>query len=612
MHLIKKYKKYLTSIIISSLLLIIIATQFTYPTVNTSYRTSLLEQIENTTDFDTFTNSLFCYEITCDSVTTAYTLKNPEKYNIPNLTPTLTSFNGVQSNQKKEESLYHIIQKSLSHFQPDNLSSSDHMTYELLEKTLTLNSRLNNYLYYEELLGSSTGIQANLPVTLGEYPLYDKEDIHTYLSLLTQVPDYFNAVIQYETKKQECDLSKNEIIYPDTLKSLENIQKGLKEEDNSFIQTFNERIDQISTLSDAQKKYYKKKNQKYVQKYIIPSYATLYEYLKKSIPSDVNKTQTMQKDTAYGLSSFPNGKEYYSLLIKQSTGSSKSPEELITLIESRLTSTLGNVLNTAIEDPSLYTYYVNHEPPVYYNTPENTLYALSLFIRKDYPLLSETPTYQVKNVSESLSSSLSPAFYMIPAIDNDRDNTIYINSLYTNAQKGNLFTTLAHEGFPGHLYQTLYFNETNPNPIRQILNYPGYVEGWATYVELESYEYLDYPAGKEKLCELYQGDTIISLALSSRIDIGVNYENWTLQDVENYFEKYGFKPYYAKELYTYVVEAPSNYLSYFIGYLEIQELKKEYQNTTKNDGNEIDFHKHFLNLGPCDFATAKKYLYLNY
>lgn len=605
MSFIKNRRKYFTSLIISILLLIIIATQFTYPTINTSYRTSLLEQMENTDDFEAFTASLFCYEITSDSVTTAYTLNNPETFNIPRLSPTLTSFTTSQNNEKKNDSINQIIKNSLSHFQPETLSLSDHMTYELLEKTITLNSQLNAFPYYQELLGSSNGIQANLPVTLGEYPLDNKEDILTYLSLLKQVPDYFQAVIKYEAKKQECNLSKYELIYPETLKTMETILEGLQGNDNSFIQTFNERIDQITTLTNQQKKYYKKKNAKYVKKYIIPAYNTLYDYLK----SNSEKNNTIQKNISYGLSSLPKGKDYYRLLVKQSTGSGKSPEEIISMTETTLTSSLDKVLDTALEDPTLYSYYVNHEMPVYYNSPENTLYSLSLFIRKDYPLLSKTPSYQVKNVSESLSSSLSPAFFMIPAIDNDTDNTIYINSLYTNAQNGNLFATLAHEGFPGHLYQTLYFNETHPNPLRQILDYPGYVEGWATYVELESYHYLEYPIGKEKLCDLYQGDTIISLALSSRIDLGVNYENWTLQDVENLFEKYGFQPYYAKELYTYVVEAPANYLSYFIGYLEIQELKKAYRITTGDNYKEIDFHKHFLDLGPCDFETAKKYLF---
>lgn len=197
---------------------------------------------------------------------------------------------------------------------------------------------------------------------------------------------------------------------------------------------------------------------------------------------------------------------------------------------------------------------------------------------------------------------------MIPAIDDYQNNTIYINPLYTNEENGNLFTTLAHEGFPGHLYQTVYFNDTNPDHIRQALDYPGYVEGWATYVEMNSFEFLDYPLAGDSLCRLYQADTIINLALCSRIDLGVNYQSWTLEDVQKFFEDNGFNSYYAENVYSYVVEAPANYLSYFIGYLEIMDLKNAYKNQEMENFSEQNFHKRFLDIGPSDFETLRKFM----
>ena len=453
-------------------------------------------------------------------------------------------------------------------------------------------------------MGSSTGIQASLPITLGEYPLHSKNDIQTYFQLIKQVPDYFNDVIEYENERESLHLLSKECIYPGTFQSLSTILEGLKGEDNAFIDTFNERIQQIPELTKKQQNDYRNKNKHYVETYIIPAYESLYDYLAAKSPSKM----TPDENTSYGLSNLPQGKDYYTLLVKQSTGSSKTPEELITLTENTLKDAIGNVVNTAMENPDLYTYYCNNEAKSYYENPQSILEALSLLMRTDYPALSTTPDYEIKNVSDSLATSSSPAFYMIPPIDNTRGETIYINPLFTNNENGNLFTTLAHEGFPGHLYQTVYFNNTNPNPIRQILNYPGFVEGWATYVELNSYQYMEYPSSMESLCKLYQGDTIISLAISSRIDLGVNYENWTLSDVKKFFEDNGFNSYYANNLYTYVVESPANYLSYFIGCLEIQELKNEYQLMHKDTFSEKEFHKKLLETGPCDFDTLKKYI----
>ncbi len=600
------HRKYFSFFLVIILSATIIGTHFTYPVINESYQTSLLSKMEHAKNFEEFCNSLFCYEITSDTVTTAYTVENPAAYDIPSLIPDLTSFSykSYQNSFRSSDYTNNLITRTLNSFDSSSLSDKEQLTYNLLKNTLSLNSKLNNYPYYSELLGSSTGVQASLPITLGEYPLHSKNDIQTYFQLIKQVPDYFNDVMEYEKERESLHLLSKECIYPGTFQSLSTILEGLKGEDNAFIDTFNERIQQIPELTQKQQNDYRNKNKHYVETYIIPAYESLYDYLAAKSSSKM----TLDENTSYGLSNFPQGKNYYTLLVKQSTGSSKTPDELITLTENTLKETIGNVINTAMENPDLYTYYCNNEAKSYYENPQSILEALSLLMRTDYPALSTTPDYEIKNVSDSLATSSSPAFYMIPPIDNTRGETIYINPLFTNNENGNLFTTLAHEGFPGHLYQTVYFNNTNPNPIRQILNYPGFVEGWATYVELNSYQYMDYPKSMESLCKLYQGDTIISLAISSRIDLGVNYENWTLSDVKKFFEDNGFNSYYANNLYTYVVEAPANYLSYFIGCLEIQELKNEYQLMYKDTYSEKEFHKKLLETGPCDFDTLKKYI----
>lgn len=600
------HRKYFSFFLVIVLSATIIGTHFTYPVINESYQTSLLSKMEHAKNFEEFCNSLFCYEITSDTVTTAYTVENPAAYDIPSLIPDLTSFSykSYQNSFQSSDYTNNLITRTLNSFDSSSLSDKEQLTYNLLKNTLSLNSKLNNYPYYSELLGSSTGIQASLPITLGEYPLHSKNDIQTYFQLIKQVPDYFNDVIEYENERESLHLLSKECIYPGTFQSLSTILEGLKGEDNAFIDTFNERIQQIPELTKKQQNDYRNKNKHYVETYIIPAYESLYDYLAAKSPSKM----TPDENTSYGLSNLPQGKDYYTLLVKQSTGSSKTPEELITLTENTLKDAIGNVVNTAMENPDLYTYYCNNEAKSYYENPQSILEALSLLMRTDYPALSTTPDYEIKNVSDSLATSSSPAFYMIPPIDNTRGETIYINPLFTNNENGNLFTTLAHEGFPGHLYQTVYFNNTNPNPIRQILNYPGFVEGWATYVELNSYQYMEYPSSMESLCKLYQGDTIISLAISSRIDLGVNYENWTLSDVKKFFEDNGFNSYYANNLYTYVVESPANYLSYFIGCLEIQELKNEYQLIHKDTYSEKEFHKKLLETGPCDFDTLKKYI----
>lgn len=591
------------------------------PIDRSSYRNKLYREMLHTVSVSDFSDQLFRYEITQDSITTAYHLRQPERYRIPSLPATLSSFDAKEYEQaaasKGNNSIQNLL-KQLQQLPHDSLSDSESLCYDLMEQYLSLSGSLQQYPYYESLLGASTGVQVNLPVTLCEYPLTDASSVDTYLQILQQIPDYFNNVIRYETKRTSLGYPVPSFLSLATKQQLQTFLTGLKETDNCFTETFSTRIQDMESLSASQKKKYILQNQDIIRTSILPAYETLYAYCDRqtaSIDSKQADTDTpatpdslIDPDTDYGLCSLPSGKDYYSYLVRQATGSSRSITDLITMTDHALQNTLGNVLNIALTDQTAYLYYCEHPLETYYNSPEAILEALSLMIRKDYPVLKTQPHYVIKQVPKSLAASLSPAFYMIPAMDDYSYNTIYINSLYTNDENGNLFTTLAHEGFPGHLYQTVYFNSTRPSPIRQILDYPGYVEGWASYVEMNIFPYLDYPLEGNSLCKLYQSDTIINLALCSRIDLGVNYEGWTLNDTRHFFEENGFRDYYAENVYSYVVESPSNYLSYFIGYLEIEDLKSAYHNLKMENYSDQDFHKHFLDIGPADFDTIRKSL----
>lgn len=591
------------------------------PIDRNSYRNKLYREMMHTVSVSDFSDQLFRYEITQDSITTAYHLRQPERYRIPSLPATLSSFDAKEYEQaaasKGNNSIQNLL-KQLQQLPHDSLSDSESLCYDLMEQYLSLSGSLQQYPYYESLLGASTGVQVNLPVTLCEYPLTDASSVDTYLQILQQIPDYFNNVIRYETKRTSLGYPVPSFLSLATKQQLQTFLTGLKETDNCFTETFSTRIQDMESLSASQKKKYILQNQDIIRTSILPAYETLYAYCDRQTASiDFKQTDTdtpatpdslIDPDTDYGLCSLPSGKDYYSYLVRQATGSSRSITDLITMTDHALQNTLGNVLNIALTDQTAYLYYCEHPLETYYNSPEAILEALSLMIRKDYPVLKTQPHYVIKQVPKSLAASLSPAFYMIPAMDDYSNNTIYINSLYTNDENGNLFTTLAHEGFPGHLYQTVYFNSTRPSPIRQILDYPGYVEGWASYVEMNIFPYLDYPLEGNSLCKLYQSDTIINLALCSRIDLGVNYEGWTLNDTRHFFEENGFRDYYAENVYSYVVESPSNYLSYFIGYLEIEDLKSAYHNLKMENYSDQDFHKHFLDIGPADFDTIRKSL----
>lgn len=207
----------------------------------------------------------------------------------------------------------------------------------------------------------------------------------------------------------------------------------------------------------------------------------------------------------------------------------------------------------------------------------------------------------------------SPAFYLTPPIDTLTPNTIYINKS-SSVSCPELFTTLAHEGFPGHLYQTLYFGNQGASPIRSCLSCSGYIEGWATFVEDRSYKYgAEFLKISPTSMEFLRLNRCISLCLYSLLDIGIHDKGWNLNNVVEVLSPFGITEQdVCHDIFQYIVENPANYLKYYLGFLNFSSL----ENTIRElEGDAFDlknFHKNILEIGPAPFPIVKKYLLMNY
>ena len=446
------YKKILKKSIPHLILFFILSISFMLSQTSdnrTIFRKRLLNDINKTQSFSDFENNLFRYEITSDSVTSTYTLKDPEKYNIPNLKPLLADFSYKEydNNYKcgKSKKIIDNISDKLSSFNVNKLNLNDRITYELIDKHLSQNRAFCDYPYYETLLGPTTGAAANLPVILSEFPLNSVNDIETYLSILKQLPEYFDNVIKYEDKRISQGIPTPFFILNETDDELTRFIKSLKNDNNCFATTFYERTKTTSNLTQNDRSNYISMNKYYINQYIIPAYVKLQEYVSnraKLATVNIDSTQDSQdkgldtsqsvnsktipdKNTSYGLSAFSGGKEYYKLVVQNSTGSYRPISELIAMTDSALSNTLSQVLKIATTDTDAYMYYCDHPLETTFHSPEGILEALSLMIKDDYPTLNTPYAYKIKKVPDSIKTMVSPAYYMIPAISNTYNITLF-------------------------------------------------------------------------------------------------------------------------------------------------------------------------------------------
>lgn len=532
--------------------------------------------------FRQFTLALFQDEAASSTLNLHFTLQNPSDYGI--LSPPVT-FGDYSTDTVSAMASIENCLTTLNSFPYHALSEENKLTYDILTSYLKTSKDGTKYLLYEEPLSPVTGIQAQLPVLLAEYRFSDLEDVNTYLELLSTTPQYFESLIDFEREKSEKGLFLSDEVVDTVLEQCQSLLD--MEEKNYMFSTFEERLSAIPNITPEQKKSYIQKNHDTIQTSFLPAYQSLVDCLQEF--------KGTGQELA-GVCSLPDGKHYYEYLIERETGSEKSASELKTMIQNQMKDDM-EVLQQFAEASSLPTLSLN-------TNPEQILRGLKHKTTHAFPT-PEAVNTNVKYVPKSMEPYLSPAFYLIPCIDNTTENTIYINQSHT-MDGLKLFTTLAHEGYPGHLYQTTYFSARNPDPIRNLLNFGGYTEGWATYAEMCSY-YLT-PLSKQDAM-LTQKNSSLILGLYAFADIGIHYDNWSLTDTIRFFSSYGINDTDTiREIYELIISDPANYLKYYVGYVEMLELKKEFAAKEGKDFSQKNFHKAVLDVGPAPFNVLEKYI----
>lgn len=544
---------------------------------------------EEQTAFDTFTDELFVKNVQKDSITLNYTLSEPEDYGITDVTPTLGEF-GVKASKQAIAEAENINQR-LDEFEYSALTQEQQLTYDILEDYYKLSDDEESFLLYGETLGNTTGIQAQLPILLSEYNIDDKQDVETYLDLLLTVEDYFQQIAEYEREKSDAGLFMPDHNADNIISQCEDFIEN--PDNNLLITIFEDRIDSFNWLTKKEKNFFKTKNEEAVKNCIIPAYQSLIDTLE-----ELKGTGTYEG----GIGNLPKGKEYYEELAKSITGSDKSVSEMKSALTTTMQQAATKLSLMASNDSSLEKDYMSMEFPM--TDPDEIMNYLIKAVKEDFPDLGDV-NYTVKYVDKSLEDHVSPAFYLTPQLDNYNENSIYINGASDN-DLSQIFTTLAHEGYPGHLLQSVYFNQHNKSPIRSLLSYGGYSEGWATYCEMYSYNI----AGLEdNLGEFAKQYMIFNLCLYAQIDIGVNYDCWSEDDLAEYLGTYGVTDKDAvSQIFDIVVDDPANYLQYVVGYIEFMELRDEAEDTLGDNFNAKEFHTFLLDTGDAPFYIIEKYM----
>lgn len=572
-HLLKKHRMLSVGIFLAAVLSII-------------YAAILSPAGKSTGSFSEFCTTLFREEMKSNTMNLHFTLKDPKAAGIDSYEITLGSLSGDSPHNQARQ--LKKLSEELKKYSHRSLKGKDRLTCRLLSDYISRQQNLAAYPYYDEPLTPSGGVTSQLPVLLAEYTFRNTRDIKDYLGLLSQMDTYFLGILDYEQKKADAGLFMSDEA---CLKVIEGCEVFTEHPDDNFlIDTFSNRLNAMDGLTDTQKNAYLKQHSKVLSDHVIPAYSQMIKGLTMLLGRGHNN---------WGLCNFPEGKAYYEAAVSADTGCDDSVEDLFSQIAKARREDLTFCQNLLEKNPKLASQ--SPKPDAALKEENAMLSRLQKEILTDFPAPPQTDV-EICHVDPALSEYLAPAFYITAPIDDISHNRIYINDA-KNDTDIYYFTTLAHEGYPGHLYQTICTSSYGAPEVLSLLNYPGYTEGWATYTEMQSFYY----AGLDPdLASLLQHNQAATLSLYATADIGIHYFGWEKEKNAAFWSEYGVDDTATvKRITDLILEEPGNYLKYYVGYLKFRQMREQLALENKSFSVSA-FHEAILRTGPSPFSVLEE------
>lgn len=548
--------------------------------------------------FEEFLHDEYVDSVTSDTLTYNYEIKDGDALGIPEPEVSLGDDDMSDEGIRKQKAEFDETYEKLSSFDREDLTENQQLTYDIIKQYMENQEQGYLNIYLSEPFSPMKGLQSNISTYFTDYRFDDKGDVERYIEVLGMVKDYFDDYLEFEKVKSEKGYFMSDDVCDAVIEQCEDF---ISDKDNHFmIQTFNDSIESLSFLTEEEIRNFEAQNKKAVADSLIPAFQDVIDVLSSLKGTGKNDG---------GLCNYEGGKDYYTYLLQNAAGTDKTPDEVAEMLDDNLSQLLTDMTSMVIKDYDSYEYLYSNYDDLFseYDDAEPTeiIDRLMETATEHYPDMREI-SYTAKKLDKSLEEIQENvlAYYMSPAIDDQDNNLIRVNGKHTDG----MWTTLAHEGYPGHMLQNAYYMSIDPEPIRTVLNFLGYKEGWAMYACYDALSYYTFEgaSNSENVAKLYQINDEINYLVCGRIDIGINYEGWSLQDAKDYLVGKGLSGDAADGLYTTLVGDPAVYQSYSTGYYELKEIRDYAEEELGSKFDLKEFNTVVLETGPCQFNILRQ------
>ena len=541
-----------------------------------------LQAEEDNTDFDQFLQDLFVEMMEQDFMTMHFEIVDYRAAGITKPEPIIGT--AKQEDYADDEAYAKELLTKLESFDYNSLTETQQHDYNALKFHLENEIALNQFPDFDFAFTPTEGIINNLLTNFTEYVFREKEDIDDYLAVLASTPAFIDDCLELTKTQAAKGRFMTDSALDKTLDQIKNFTE--KTDDNQLIIIFDENMDAFEGITDAERADYKARNKDIVLNQYIPSYQKAGEVL---------ETLRGSRGDKVGLAEMEGGAEYYAAKARMKSSTDATVKELLDMCTAFLYDALDEYLAIYKAEPSV----ISREETVDMETPEEVLTYLQNHLQ-NYPEGPEV-TFDAKYLDPSVANDGIVAYYLNPPLDNLKDNVIKINgSSVSNINE--LYETLSHEGFPGHLYQITWYLNTKPAWARKELNMIGYTEGWAMYSEMRAWEMAGLSENYARMSAL---DTAMNYVLDCAVDLGVNGLGWTTEEVGDYLDSLGFNSSLSQSLVDFVTSDPGVLLPYGIGLLQFETMYKDCVFALGDKFDLKEFHRMLLTYGDRPFADVR-------
>jgi uncharacterized protein (DUF885 family) len=483
----------------------------------------------------------------------------------------------------------------LAAIDPTGLTDQEKISQDLLLRTFELDEEDAEFKEWEMPVNQMGGIYSDYPQLAAELDFSTVKDYDDWIARLHALPTAFAQVTENMSIGMEDGRVPPKYLLEKALVQVKDLANQKPEDSPLALPLKNF----PAAIPAAEQERIKTAMLDAIAKEDLPAYTRFARFLEVSyIPAGRPNP---------GIDSLPDGKKYYQFLIKQTTTTNLTADQIHQIgldeVKKDEAEMLAIAQKLGFQDLKSFRESLKSNPKLHPASGDALLDAYRGYLK---PMQAKLPelfgtlpkaSFEVVPVPEYAEKTSPPAYYQPGTADGSRPGRLFIDTY--NATNRNLYAVESiayHEGIPGHHLQISIAHELTGIPeFRKYQRYTAYTEGWGLYSERLGKDVGFY---QDPYSDYGRLEADIWRAIRLVVDTGVHSEGWTREQMVQYFHDHSNvdEPSVQAEVDRYVAW-PSQALAYKIGQLKILELRDRAQKALGPKFDIRAFHDQVVDAG---------------